>query len=250
MLRTHAAFFSMLRSAVDIIIIGVCWIAVYFLRFHSGLFSVERGIPGFEKHLLLTLPIILICFMACLWSGIYKPKRVQNMFQLFTDTLKASILSGLFVFTFLYGTLGTRYSIMGDAPYTRILSVLFVPTLFVGLSFSHLFTMSILRSLRKKGYNLRHYVVIGTGQKAQQLVSDIKKMSWLGLKCAFFVDIDEKNLVKELLGCPVYAPIEKTLELVKQKRIDEVYLALGGSDAQQAYPSMSGRGKLAVVEVV
>jgi len=236
MLRTHAAFFSMLRSVVDIVIIALSWIIVYFIRFYSGLFSVERGISGFEKHLLLTIPIILICYLACAWSGIYKPKRVQNMFQLFSDTLKASILSGLFVFTFLYSTMGTRFSIMGDAPYTRVLSGLFVPTLFLGLSFSHLFTMSVIRNLRKKGYNLRHYAVIGAGQQAQQLVSDISKMNWLGLKCVFFVDENSDNSKKELLGCPVYNSLDKTIELVKEKQIDEVYLALGGSDAQRAYP--------------
>ena len=236
MLRTHAAFISLLRSVVDIIIIGFCWGIVYFIRFYSGFFGIERGIPEFKRHLLLTLPIILICFIACVWSGIYKPQRVQNMFQLFSDTLKASILSGLFVFTFLYGTLGTRFSIMGDAPYTRILSALFVPTLFIGLSFSHLFTMSILRKLRKKGYNLRHYAVIGTGQKAQQLVTDIRKMNWLGLKCVFFIDGNTYSAGKELLGCPVLGPLEKTTELVKEKRIDEVYLALGGNEAQSAYP--------------
>ncbi len=241
-------FFLCFGSGVDMVLIGVCWVVVYFIRFYSGLFPVQRGIPGFGRHLLLTLPIILFCYVACVWSGIYKPQRVQNMFQLFAGTLKASVLGGLFVFTFLYGTLGTRYSIMGDAPYTRILSVLFVPTLFVGLSFSHLLTMSVLRNLRKKGYNLRHYAVIGAGQKAQQLVSDIRKMSWLGLKCSFF--IDERDECREdtsleprarcprheLLGCPVYSPLEKTLELVKEKEIDEVYLALGGSEAQRAYP--------------
>ncbi len=236
MFRTHAAFFSMLRSIVDIVIIGLCWIIVYFVRFYSGLFGIERGIPEFNKHLLLTLPIIFICYIACLWSGIYKPQRVQNMFHLFTNTLKASVLSGLFVFTFLYGTLGTRFSIMGDAPYTRILSVFFVPTLFVGLSFSHLFTMSIVRNLRKKGYNLRHYAVIGAGHQAQQLVSDIMKMNWLGLKCSFFIDDNADDSQKELLGCPVYGPLEKTIQLVKENQIDEVYLALGGNEAQHAYP--------------
>ncbi|MBN2589763.1 MAG: undecaprenyl-phosphate glucose phosphotransferase [Sedimentisphaerales bacterium] len=236
MLRTHAAFVSMLRSVVDIIIIGLSWMIVYFVRFYSGLFSIERGIPEFSKHFLLTLPIILLCYIACLWSGIYKPQRIHNMFQLFANTLKASILSGLFVFTFLYSTLGTRFSIMGDAPYTRILSALFVPMLFLGLSFSHLFTMSIVRNLRKKGYNLRHYAVIGTGPKAQQLVSDIRKMNWLGLKCSFFIDDNTDNSQKQLFGCPVYASLDKTLDLVKEKQIDEVYLALGGNEAQRAYP--------------
>ena len=170
------------------------------------------------------------------------------MFQLFVGTAKASILSGLFVFAFLYNTLGTRFSIMGDAPYTRILSALFVPILFLGLSLSHILTITILRKFREKGYNLRYYAVIGTGKKAQQLVSDIRKMAWLGLKCAFFVD--ERDGCRghpalesrascprhELLGCPVYSPIEKTIEFVKNHTIDEVYLTLEGGDAQDAYP--------------
>ncbi|MFC1781564.1 undecaprenyl-phosphate glucose phosphotransferase [Planctomycetota bacterium] len=228
MLRTYAAFFSLLRSVVDIVLISICWIAVYFLRFHTGIFSVEKGIPDFNAHLVLTLPIVSICYLGCLWSGIYKTKRIQNMFQQSGNLLKASILSGLLVFAFFY--------YIGDTPYSRKLLVLFVFILFLGLSISHLFTMSVLRALRKKGYNLRHYAIIGAGKKGQQLVSDIRRMAWLGLKCAFFVDDDPKLIGKKLSDCPVYGPIEKTLELAKNNNIDEVYLAMGGSNAQKAYP--------------
>jgi exopolysaccharide biosynthesis polyprenyl glycosylphosphotransferase len=236
MLRTHAAFISLLRSVVDIFIISNCWVVVYFLRFYSGLFSVAGGIPLFKNHLILTLPITCICFLACLWSGLYKPKRIQNMFQLFVDTLKASFLSGLFVFAFLYYIQGVPYTNIGNAPYSRVLLALFVPVLFLGLAFSHLLTTKFLRIMRNKGYNLRHYAVIGTGNKGQQLVNDIRQMGWLGLKCAFFVDNNPDKIGKSLLGFPVCGPFEKISELVKNQDIDEVYLALGGSEALQVYP--------------
>jgi exopolysaccharide biosynthesis polyprenyl glycosylphosphotransferase len=110
--------------------------------------------------------------------------------------------------------------------------------LFAGLFFSHLFTMAIMRHLRAKGYNLRYYIVIGASQKGQQLVRDIEQMGWLGLKCAFFVDDNPSCIGTELLGVPVYGPIDRLTELVKTSVIDEVYLTLGGNEAQKAYPSL------------
>ena len=161
MLRTHAAFFLLLRSLCDIVIIGGCWIAVYIVRFHSGIFSVTKGIPSLKTHIILTLPIICICFVGCLWSGLYKPKRIQNMLRQTIDTLKAALLSGLLIFAFFY--------YINDAPYSRMLLALFLCMLILGLSFSHLFTMSVIRFLRNKGYNLRHYAVIGAGKKGEAL---------------------------------------------------------------------------------
>jgi exopolysaccharide biosynthesis polyprenyl glycosylphosphotransferase len=230
MLKRYAAFFSLLRSIIDVIIIAITWIAVYFIRFYLGIFTAAKGIPDFRKHLSLGLPIICVCYLGCLWAGLYESKRVQVMFRQFGNLLKASVLSGLLVLAFLY------YA--QDWPYSRKLLILFIVMLFAGLSFSHLLVMAILRFLRKKGYNLRYYAVIGAGKKGQLLVRDIEQMGWLGLKCRFFVDNNPSRIGAELLGAPVYGPIEKLTELVKAKEIDEVYLALSGSEAQQVYPAL------------
>lgn len=228
MLKRYAAFFSLLRSIIDIIIIAVIWVAVYFVRFYLGIFTTTKGIPSFRTHLSLAVPIICICYLGCLWSGLYKSKRVRGMFKQFGDLLKASLLSGLLVLAFLY--------YLHDVPYSRKLLVLFIVMLFVGLSFSHLLAMASLGFLRKKGYNLRYYAVVGAGKKGQLLVRDIEQMGWLGLKCRFFVDNNPSRIGAELLGVPIYGPLEKLTELVKAKQIDEVYLALSGSEAQQVYP--------------
>ena len=228
MLRRYAAFFSLLRSIIDVVIIGCVWIAVYYLRFYSGIFSTTKGIPDFKQHLILGLPIICICYLAGLWTGFYKPKRVQNGFKQFVEVLKASFLSGLFVLAFFY--------YIQDEPYSRKLLILFIIMLFAGLSFSHLFATGLLRLLRKKGYNLRYYAVIGAGKKGQLLVRDIEQMDWLGLKCRFFVDNNPSRIGTELSGVPVYGPVEKLTEFVKAKDVDEIYLTLSGSEAQQVYP--------------
>lgn len=228
MLKRYATFFSLFRSIVDIVIVSCSWIAVYYLRFYSGIFSTTRGIPDFKRHLTLGLPVICICYLGCLWTGLYKPKRIQSVFVQLADILKASILSALLVLAFLY--------YLQDEPYSRKLLILFIVVLFGGLVFSHLFTMATLRVLRRKGYNLRYYAVIGAGKKGQQLVRDIEQLSWLGLKCKFFVDSNPSRIGGKLLGVPIYGPVEKLTELVKAQEIDEAYLALSGVEAQAAYP--------------
>jgi exopolysaccharide biosynthesis polyprenyl glycosylphosphotransferase len=228
MLKRYAAFLSLLRSILDIVIISVTWLAVYHVRFSSGIFATPKGTPSFGKHLSLMLPIIGICYLGCLWAGLYRSKRILSMFKQFRDILKASLLCGLLVLAFLY--------YLEDVPYSRKLLVLFIAMLFAGLCLSHLLVMAILRFLRKKGYNLRYYAIIGAGKKGQMLVRDIEKTGWLGLKCAFFIDDNPNRIGEKLMGVPVYGPIEKLTELIETKRVDEVYLALGGNEAQQVYP--------------
>ena len=228
MLKRYAAFFSLLRSIIDVIIIAVMWIAVYFVRFYLGIFTTTKGVPSLRRHLSLALPVVCICYLGCLWSGLYKSKRVQVMFKQVGDILKASLLSGLLVLAFLY--------YLQDVPYSRKLLILFIVMLFFGLCFSHLLAIASLRFLRKKGYNLRYYAVIGAGKKGQLLVRNIEQMGWLGLKCRFFVDNNPSRIGAELSGVPIYGPVEKLAELVKAKEIDEVYLTLSGNEAQQVYP--------------
>jgi len=228
MLKRYAAVFSLFRSIADLIIISVVWIGIYYLRFYSGLFSTTKGIPDFKNHLMLAPSVVCICYISCLWIGLNKSKRMESIFKQAGNLLKASFLSGVLVLAFFY--------YIRSEPYSRKLLALFIPMLFLGLSFSHLWIMVTLRSLRKKGYNLRYYAVIGAGKKGQQLVQDIESMGWLGLKCAFFVDDNPGLIGTELLGTPVYGPIMRVPEMVEAKNVDEVYLALGGNEAQRAYP--------------
>jgi len=228
MLKRYATYFSLFRSIVDIAVIGCSWLAVYYLRFYSGLFSTTKGIPDFNRHLTLTVPVACVCYLGCLLTGLYKPKRMWSMFKQLTDTVKASILSGLLLLALLYYLQSELYS--------RKLLILFIIILFIGLTISHIFTMSAVRYLRTKGYNIRYYAVIGAGKKGQQLVHDIEQTAHLGLKCRFFVDNNPRRIGTEMLGVPVFGPIENLPELINPKDVDEVYLTLSGAEAQAAYP--------------
>ncbi len=228
MLKTYSAFFSFLRFVVDITITISIWLIVYYIRFHTSLIGTPKSIPPFKIHLQLMLPVVSICFFTFLWAGLYKSKRTQSIFVQIYNLMKATLLSGLLLFSFFY--------YVKASPYSRKLLALFVAMLPFGLSFSHLLVMSILRILRKENYNLRHCAIIGAGQKGRQLAQDIKQMKWLGLRCIFFIDDDPPISGTKILGIPVYGPVEKIFEMIKSRGIDEVYLALSGNSAQKVYP--------------
>ncbi len=200
----------------------------YLIRFHSGLFSVPKGTPPFSKHAALILPVVILCYGSCILCGLYKTKRIQGIAKQIIEVTKASIISGLFVLAFLY--------YLQAWPYSRLLLVIFVVIVFVGLILSHILTIWLLRRLRKKGYNIRYFAVIGAGKSGQKLVRDIQKNNYLGLKCAFFVDDNPERIGKVIMGIGVHGPVSRLPEIVKNKRVDEIYLALSGPQAQAVYP--------------
>ena len=228
MLRRYATFVTMFRSAGDIFIIACVWLLAYCIRFQSGGVSIPKGIPDFQRHLILTLPVVIICYLGFLLTGLYKPKRVQNIFVQFVGILKAILFSGLFVLAFFY--------YIQDVPYSRGLLILFFIMLLTGSFFSHLLAIVVMRRLRVKGYNLRYYAVIGATSQGKQLVCDIEQMGWLGLRCVFFVDDNPEYIDTRFNGIAIHGPVSKLTELIKTTTIDEVYLALSGSEAQKAYP--------------
>jgi len=227
MLKRYSALFSFFRRLTDILVIVGIWVAIYYVRYNSGLFSTAKGIAPIKYHLMLTLPVVSFCYLACLWSGLYKSVRIQSLLGQIANLLKATLLGGLLVLAFLY--------YVRDAPYSRKLLALFVVMLFLGLCLSHLAATTILRYLRKRGYNMRSYVVIGAGKIGQQVVQEIERSVWLGLKCLFFVDDRPNRIGRRINGIPVYGPFDHIPELFTNHVVDEVYLALSGSQAGSAY---------------
>jgi exopolysaccharide biosynthesis polyprenyl glycosylphosphotransferase len=230
MLRRYAAFIMFGRAVVDVCVITFVWLAVYYLRFSTGWFDISKGVPPFAHHLRLTLPVVAICLAGCLWGGLYRPQRTRHAWVQFVDVLKASVFGMVFLLAFFYYT--------EDVPYSRTLVTIFAGLLLLGLVASHLLSIVALRRLRRKGYNMRHYAVIGAGEKGQQLVRDIEESAWLGLKCAYFVENDESRIGTKVMGMEVLGPVEKLPELVAIREVDEVYLATSGHEAQRAYPAL------------
>lgn len=228
MLKRIGAFVSLLRFLFDLTFLCIFWIAVYPIRFNSGLFSIARGVPSWNEHVVLIPPVLLLCAFGCVCAGLYRTKRVRRLYVILFDISKACFFSGLFISAFFY--------YLHSLPYSRKLIAIYIVMMFCGLFFSNICVMAALRVFRKRGYNLRHYAVVGAGLRGQKLVEEIQKNPWLGLRCAFFIDEVASGTEKRIAGIPVYGPFSEMEALAKKHRIDELYLTLVGEQVQEIQP--------------
>ena len=106
----------------------------------------------------------------------YRPRRISTHGREFVDLVKASVLALL---TFL----GIVF-VIRDLVLSRIVVLLFWCTSIFLLNLSHLVFREGLRFLRRRGYNLRQAVVIGTAPELKQLVAKLGWYRHLGLQIA------------------------------------------------------------------
>ncbi len=227
MLKRYFAIVNFIRIGTDVASIAILWNLVYFIRFYTGLFDYST-IPSYQRHLILSVPVVIIMYLCRLWVGIYESMRIQSAFELLRKQIESIVLGYLFVIFFLY------YS--ESVPYTRVLLLLFFIFLTTGLLISQMLTVLILRYFRSKGYNQRFYGIIGTGKAALKLLHDIRRNSYFGLQCLFFIDDKPQLEGKRLQGIRIFGDISKLPEIVKENKIDEIYLAKNGSDTTTIYP--------------
>lgn len=81
----------------------------------------------------------------------------------------------------------------------------------------------MLRKLRRKGFNLRHAVIAGSGKVGLMLAHHIKANPWSGTDLAGFFD---DNQTEKIDGFPVIGRLSDLPSYVRKHRIDIVYIAL------------------------
>ena len=56
MLKRHSEFLKNLLFLSDLVVICVCWVGAYFIRFSVPLFPITKGIPPIDPVSLASLP--------------------------------------------------------------------------------------------------------------------------------------------------------------------------------------------------
>jgi len=88
----------------------------------------------------------------------------------------------------------------------------------------------VLQTLRSKGYNLRHIVIIGSGKVGQHVLHSIVRSPESGFNvCGFFSDESQPT---EMPGKTRFGPVEQALEFIHSRQLDQVWIAMPLSDAE------------------
>lgn len=209
--------------AADILSVVFSFALAFALRKNIRLFytldlfpqeQVLDELSAFSKYLNI-LPLLLFSWWFFLKAfGLYESFRRKS----FLEIISAIIKSAFFVM-FVFSTAAFLFKLHFVS--RSFMAILFIITSLF-LIFERWIIVLLLRFFRKKGYNYRNILVVGTGKRAQNFIGLVDKHPEWGLRIVGLIDAEKAMLGKAILGKEVIGLLEDIPRILGREVIDEV----------------------------
>lgn len=211
MLQQHRKFFQFLNILCDwLLVIGSYYVAVFFVSFGA----VDQANIGLNTSAFLLHAAVYASVLICLYAfaGVYRPYRKIPVSERIFRIILCDIVGLLLISTYLYIA---RYE-----EFSRVLlfSFYIVSTILVALK--HGCVGVFLHAMRKRGKNLKHVVLIGSGKFATQYVQDLSVHKEYGYSITGSIGDNELPGIVRLGG------LSEIDSILMDTNIDEVVIAL------------------------
>jgi Undecaprenyl-phosphate glucose phosphotransferase len=222
MIKDNQKTFNRIHVIIDGCLLVLSYFVSYFLRFYSPLREMFKSDPfarflslqQYSKIIIFLIPGYLIIYYLC---NLYAPKRDQSTRISLWNIVKANFL-GTFYFTFLL------YAVK-EINYSRfMIAIFFVVNVITNSGFRAILTYS-LKTARKKGYNLKHVVLVGYSRAAEAYIDRILVNPQWGYYVHGILDdtMERGTLYKNI---KVIGSIDDLVEILPQNRLDEIAITL------------------------
>ena len=203
----------------DLLVITIAWLVAYWLRFEVDIIPVEKGTPDVQHYLNMLFFIWLIWAFVFRKMGLYRAMRGVRRGREIWLLINANALSVLLLISITY--LFREKSV----PFSRLVFLFFVitATLFTIIERSCL--RSMLREIRRRGYNLRYLLLVGAGQIAGDIASRIRNNGELGIQLVGCLSKTGHETVGPN-GMPIIGSYADLGKVLKEMDIDQVVVAL------------------------
>lgn len=241
MLKQKRQLFEYLFMMADLAVVSAAWIIAYCLRFMTDFVPVDKGVPEFAPYLSMTVFIWLIWAFVFRRMGLYRPmrgvRRARELWVLVNANALAILL--LISITYLFREKSVQFSRLVFV-YFWTLATLFTVCQRITLRF-------LLRELRRKGYNLRYMLIVGSGKVAGDLASRVRLHQELGIQLLGCLSKqgDEKRGPG---GMPVVGRYEDLGKFIGRTDLDQIVVALPLED-HQLLPEIMAQLKDSIVDI-
>lgn len=223
MIKNNQQHFNRLHVVFDAIVVVLSYAFAWWLKFASGIVDREIGVLSFGfymKALILIVPLYLFLYYA---FNLYAPKRVQGRRLELSNIIMANTIGILIVFAGFFLVL----SYSEDAKnFSRSMFVYFYVLNIVFEEIERLFIRAFLRSIRRRGYNQKHILLVGYSKAAEQYIDRIKQNPQWGYDVQGILD---DNIARGTIykGVKVIGSIGNLEYILPQNKLDEIAITLG-----------------------
>lgn len=215
MLYRYSEVFRTLLGVADLVIISCAWLGAYLLRFNSGM-PVPLGVPAAIEYvypLAVILPVFMVLFRS---HGLYEARRMDSPLGEVSAVLRATVMAVLLLSAISFFARSYFYSRLVIAFFAVL-----APVGVIGLRSTIRF---VLRHVRRRGFNLRFVLVVGSGPLAESVVDRIHGRPDAGVRLIGV--IADGALGGSVEGAPVIGGMSDLKAILNESRVDQVIIAL------------------------
>ena len=216
LLKQNAPLFESLLRLADPLVIFVAGVIVH------SLYLPDVEMPNAElpdRYLFAFAGMAALTAIVFPIMGLYGSRRGVTAFEEVRQIVRAVGLLALIWSAFLFfSKTGVAFSRVGSI-YWFALTLVTHLVLRGGIRL-------FLRQLRRRGYNLRHVVIVGAGRLGTNVAQRLREAPWAGFAIRGYYDDDENLHGQTLAGAPVLGAIDQMFDDLDTRGVDQVWIAL------------------------
>ena len=219
MLKKHGQLFLTIVIFFDSIVIAFSWLAAFYIHFKTSLGpSLRHAIPEIDTYLFALIPVWVVFMFSIRLCGLYQPLRGKSLGTEFYKIIKVTILSVLILAatTFFYR----------EESFSRFVAAYFLVLVTTLMVVSHVLVRVVLMEIRKRGFNLRHVLIVGSGVLGQTVAEKINLHSEYGLNIVGFLTSHPEKVGSEINGIRVLGVYSEISKVIQKYGIDQLFIAL------------------------
>lgn len=203
--------------ATDILLVGIAFAYVYFLRFN--LIDRPVNVPDMVLQLAIALPFFLLsAFLFRSHHGIIRHSGTHDAITIFKT--HATFSASLFLISYLGEFVTPRLAIPNS-----VIVLHFFVSVFV-LLFMRFMVQLIFKKIMDPSSNTRNILIFGAGAMGSITANVIDKGDNIHYRVVGFIDDNHHLWKKKKAGIPVFSPAEGLGEIASRRKVKEVILAI------------------------
>ena len=214
MIKKNQRYFNWINRLSDMAIIFLSYLfAVWFWFFFLPNDRSNIAVHLAQYHQFPVLLAALAYVAVFQYEGMYDSQRFGRLWKELAYLLKYFVLCTALVVGGIF--------LLKLSGFSRGVMITYSAAAYIGLSLKRLLLRIGLRIARKKGYNQKHMLVVGSGTLAKKYVNCIHNNPQFGCQCMGYVGNEEKPELGQHLG-----GYDDLKDILEEKAPDEVIIAI------------------------
>lgn len=224
MIKDNQKYFNRLHVVLDAFVVVAAYAVAWLIRFKSGIWPEEEGLVGtldarvYFSALIFIIPGYLILNHL---NNLYTSKRYSNAKRDVVNVIKANIIGLILFISVLY--------IIDQKHFSRGMIFVFCALNIVGQSGTRILIRKLLRSFRRRGYNIKYVLLVGYSKAAELYIDRIMQNPQWGYVVRGILDdhIPRGTLYR---GIKVLGSIGNLEYILPENKLDEIAITLSLKD--------------------